>query len=232
MTSRAASKTVQLVVYGIPNRDNGGYSSGGAKSETQYYSWVGEVASGIGSSKAIVILEPDALGLSRDLKDPVAKTARKRMLSNAVSILKKQPNAWVYIEASTWVGATEQANLLHQAGVAKADGFAINTSGFSTNASNYAYGDAVSAKAGGKHYVVDTSRNGQGPLPGQWCNPSGRGLGARPQGSPAGHPLVDALLWVKHPGDSDGACNGGPNAGTFWPDYALGLLSRANYAVQ
>jgi len=32
---------------------------------------------------------------------------------------------------------------------------------------------------------------------------------------------------VKHPGESDGTCNGGPTAGTFWTDYAIGLAQRA-----
>ena len=66
-------------------------------------------------------------------------------------------------------------------------------------------------------------RNGAGPAPGDdWCNPSGRALGDRPTAA-TGDRLVDALLWVKRPGESDGACNGGPPAGEWWADYALGL---------
>jgi endoglucanase len=38
---------------------------------------------------------------------------------------------------------------------------------------------------------------------------------------------VDGLLWIKAPGESDGSCNGGPSAGTWWPEYALGLAERA-----
>lgn len=40
-------------------------------------------------------------------------------------------------------------------------------------------------------------------------------------------PLADAYLWIKPPGESDGACNGGPEAGAWWPEYALGLAQRA-----
>jgi endoglucanase len=230
LAAKAAGRTLQLVVYGIPNRDNGGYSAGGAASESAYYSWVGALGWGIGNSKAIVIVEPDALGLSVKLTDPKAQVARKRMLATAVSILKKQPNAKVYIDASMWIKPQQQSVLLNQAGITKADGFALNTSGFQTTSSAYAYGDALSALVGGKHYVIDTSRNGQGPLGNEWCNPSGRGLGALPQ-LPAGHSKADALLWVKHPGESDGICNGGPRAGTFWPEYAVGLVARANYTT-
>jgi endoglucanase len=99
------------------------------------------------------------------------------------------------------------------------------------------------------HFVLDTSRNGQGPWippagvysdPQDWCNPPGRGLGARPT-THTRHPLIDAYLWVKRPGESDGSCTRGtpgpedpeygvvdPSAGQWWPDYALGLVARAN----
>jgi endoglucanase len=227
LATQAAGRTVQLVVYGIPDRDNGGYSSGGAPSEQAYYAWVGSLAWGIGNSRAIVVLEPDALGLSVKLA-PTAQAARWRMLTAAVSILKKQPNAKVYVDASMWINVQQQSTLLEHAGIDQADGFAVNTSGFAYAATTYAYGDAVSALVGGKHYVIDTSRDGQGPLQTQWCNPPGRGLGALPE-VPAEHPGVDGLLWIKHPGESDGPCNGGPRAGAFWPGYALGLIARANY---
>ncbi|MYV59291.1 endoglucanase, partial [Streptomyces sp. SID4931] len=38
-----------------------------------------------------------------------------------------------------------------------------------------------------------------------------------------GDELVDAYLWIKRPGESDGDCKGGPKAGDWWPEYALGL---------
>ncbi|XIE81958.1 glycoside hydrolase family 6 protein [Streptomyces sp. SBR177] len=54
----------------------------------------------------------------------------------------------------------------------------------------------------------------------------GRALGVPPTDR-TGDELVDAYLWIKRPGDSDGTCRGGPAAGTWWPDYALGLARRA-----
>jgi endoglucanase len=85
------------------------------------------------------------------------------------------------------------------------------------------------------HFVIDTSRNGEGPNPmtggadsdmanltaapfsqpagvistlqaGNWCNPVGSGLGLVPSAN-TGVPLVDAYLWVKIPGESDGQCD-------------------------
>ena len=70
--------------------------------------------------------------------------------------------------------------------------------------------------AGLKHSVIDTSRNGQGPwaptvsYPDKqdWCNPPDRGLGYQPTAN-TGAALVDAYLWIKIPGESDGTCTRG-----------------------
>jgi endoglucanase len=86
-------------------------------------------------------------------------------------------------------------------------------------------------------FVIDTGRNGRGPLDsspyaatpydqsasvlaglagGNWCNPPGAGAGLRPTASP-GIPLLDAYLWIKTPGESDGTCDiaGGARAWDF-----------------
>ena len=42
-------------------------------------------------------------------------------------------------------------------------------------------------------------RRWRGGDPQDWCNPPGRGLGARPT-TRTGNQLVDAFLWVKRPG--------------------------------
>jgi cellulose 1,4-beta-cellobiosidase len=44
---------------------------------------------------------------------------------------------------------------------------------------------------------------------GNWCNQSGAGLGVRPTVSPAAH--FDAYVWIKPPGESDGASQQIPN---------------------
>jgi endoglucanase len=99
------------------------------------------------------------------------------------------------------------------------------------------------------HFMVDTSRNGQGPnnmsgfaaapynqpasvvsklASGNWCNPPGAGLGLAPTAN-TGVPLLDAYLWVKTPGESDGQCDaaGGARAWDYtaytqpgWPTTA------------
>jgi endoglucanase len=113
--------------------------------------------------------------------------------------------------------------------VADAQGFVLNVSNFVSSAENAAYGAQVAALADGKHFVIDTSRNGLGPAPdGAWCNPPGRALGLRPTDA-TGVSRQDASLWIKHPGESDGPCNGGPAAGQWWADAALGLAQRAAF---
>ncbi|MGW1611524.1 glycoside hydrolase family 6 protein [Streptomyces sp. NPDC002285] len=44
---------------------------------------------------------------------------------------------------------------------------------------------------------------------GNWCNQSGAGLGERPQANPAAG--IDAYVWIKPPGESDGASREIPN---------------------
>jgi cellulose 1,4-beta-cellobiosidase len=48
---------------------------------------------------------------------------------------------------------------------------------------------------------------------GLWCNPVGAGIGERPAAAPAGYPSahLDAFVWVKPPGQSDGASTDIPN---------------------
>ncbi|MBF6055459.1 endoglucanase [Streptomyces eurocidicus] len=275
ITRRAerAGRIPVLVAYNIPQRDCGQYSSGGAPDAAHYRRWVSRAAEGIGSRQAWVVLEPDALAqwASGCVPEAAAKQ-RLALLAEAVRIFKEQPGTAVYLDAGNpgWISDRKRlAEALNRAGVAQADGFALNVSNFHTNSVTSAYGDELSALLGGAHYVVDTSRNGNGPLmsgggspdpakpagagagaepigapaglngpPGgaddgkgpdpvqgePWCNPPGRALGTPPTTS-TGNPLIDAFLWIKRPGESDGACRGAPPAGRWWADYALGLAN-------
>ncbi|HYE22594.1 MAG TPA: glycoside hydrolase family 6 protein [Verrucomicrobiae bacterium] len=223
----ASGAIAVLVAYNIPQRDCGGYSSGGMSDMQNYRNWTNSIASAIGNRKAVIILEPDALALT-DCLSHEAKISRFEMLKEAVGIYKSK-GIGVYLDAGHpgWVATTAMAERLKAAGIDQADGFALNTSNFTTTSDNTNYGEQVSKLVGNKHFVIDTSRNGQGAAPGgAWCNPEGRGLGQMPTVN-TGNGLIDAYLWVKKPGESDGNCNGGPSAGSWWPEYALGLARRA-----
>ena len=64
-----------------------------------------------------------------------------------------------YVDYLTHKASSEDRLQALRSGVQGADGFALNVSNFFTTEANLAYGDALSAQVGGKHFVVDTSRN-------------------------------------------------------------------------
>lgn len=218
--ARAAGAVPVFVVYNAPNLDCGGHSAanGGTRSVAGYESWIRAVAAGIGDAEAVVVVEPDTLALFCGDADE-----RLRVIRSAVTALEAHPRTHTYIDAghANWIDAGTMAQRLLAAGIEDADGFALNVSNFEATEDNVSYGSALSALVGGAHFVVDTSRNGNGPGD-DWCNPTGRALGQEST-THTGNPLVDAFIWVKTPGESDGTCNGGPPAGRFWPEYALGL---------
>ena len=59
-------------------------------------------------------------------------------------------------------------------------------------------------------YVTESKVDGRTHR-GAWCNPLGAGIGERPVASPSGYPHMDAFVWVKPPGESDGSSKEIPN---------------------
>ena len=224
MMSQAARQgaTPVLVAYNIPERDCGSYSAGGSSGASAYRKWIREFAAGLSGRQAIVVLEPDAVA-GADCLSAEKREERFAIIRDAIQVLKGA-NAVVYLDAGNakWLAPSVAADRLNKAGIALADGFALNVSNYQTTRSNVAYGASVSKLVGGKHYVIDTSRNGVGVSNGDWCNVKGQALGELPTTN-TGRELVDAYLWIKQPGESDGTCNGGPQAGQWWADYALSL---------
>lgn len=227
-TMSAAGALPVLVAYNIPQRDCGGHSGGTTTTADDYRSWITAFAQGIGARRAAVILEPDALA-GMDCLSSTDQQLRLDLFNFAVTTLRARGSIAVYLDAgnSGWQPVATIASRLSRAGIAAAQGFALNVSNFLPTSQNVAYGRRVSALIGDKHFLIDTGRNGTGGN-GQWCNPEGRALGERPTTS-TGEPLVDAFFWVKAPGESDGGCSGGGPSGTWMPEYALGLATRAAY---
>ncbi|MEU6917584.1 glycoside hydrolase family 6 protein [Streptomyces olindensis] len=223
-------KTAVFVAYNIPHRDCGQHSAGGAADANAYRDWIGKFADALGEADALVVLEPDAVAHVVDGCTPGEYHAeREQLLGEAITRLKQQPNTKVYLDAGNadWIKDSQKlVEPLKRAGIEQADGFALNVSNFQTDEVTTEYGGRLAEALGGKHFVVDTSRNGNGPLPGVWCNPPGRALGTPPT-TDTGDPVVDAYLWIKRPGESDGTCEGGPAAGRWWPEYALELARNA-----
>lgn len=232
----AAGKLPILVAYFVPNRDCGGASSGGAQpsgatpADVVYAAWIAEFAAGIGNREAVVILEPDALSQAGpNNKCAPLRAARCALIKSAIQTLKANPNTAVYVDGGNalWVPPADMAKLLNEAGVAGADGFSVNVSGYVPTPESVAYGKSISALVGNKPFIVDTSRNGvPGVKAGEFCNLPNMGLG-KPPTTATEDPLCHAYVWVKRPGESDGTCNNGLNPGQFMLDYALMLCENA-----
>ncbi|MCX4664068.1 endoglucanase [Streptomyces sp. SID4919] len=232
--AQKADRDALLVLYNIPHRDCGQYSGGGAADGDAYRAWIDGVVKGIGDRPTTVVLEPDAvLHLVDGCTPKQFHEERYHLLWGAVEKLKSSENTKVYVDAGNagWGKPDQIFEPLKRAGVEKADGFSVNVSNFYSTADSVKYGKELSAKVGGRPFVIDTSRNGNGPFTGgnpdeRWCNPPGRALGETPT-TKTGDPLVHAFLWVKRPGESDGECKGGPKAGAWWPEYALELAKSS-----
>jgi endoglucanase len=230
--AQAAGGMPVLALYAIPHRDCGSFAAGGFATAAEYRQWIDGVSAALGSSPAAVILEPDALDMA-DCLSPGQRDERFGLIRYGVDTLTRDPAAAVYIDAghSRWKSADEISARLNQVGVDHARGFSLNTSNFYTTGEEIDYGEKVSGLTKGAHYVVDTSRNGAGPAPDaplNWCNPDGRALGTPPTTATAGA-HADAYLWIKRPGDSDGACGrGDPGPGHFVNQYAIDLARSAH----
>jgi endoglucanase len=218
-----------FVLYNLPNRDMGQYSKGGAGSADSYLEFVSSFALGVGQLSPIVIFEPDALPHSTEM-DPKDAQWRYDLMRSALTILTKQTNALVYVDIghSNWLSAEDAGRLLNSVCVPGVRGFSVNVSNFRTTQESVSWAERVGEYTQYNHYVVDTSRNGNGPYGNEWCNPPGRAIGETPTTN-TGHPLCDAYLWIKIPGESDGTKNNGPRAGRFWPVYAEQLVLNTKW---
>lgn len=234
MLSQAGDQLAILVIRNYPGLACLDGSSDGKKDISAYPSFIENVAKAIGDKEAIVILEPDVLAFDKP-GCPLGDGATSA-LGSAVSTLKtKSPKAYVYIDIGNDDGfppLNKAVSRLLDAKVENAAGFALNVANFVDTTQLIARGRQISAGLKEKlqrdvHFVIDTSRNGNGAETPKndlsWCNPKGRALGIAPTAD-TGDPLVDAYLWVKVVGESDGECERGePPVGQWFEEYAQDL---------
>ncbi len=220
--ARDQDASLAVVVYGLPDRDCGNHSAGGLDPDS-YREWtarIGDALSHAGDLQKIVVLEPDSIALSSQCGSPEDRAGHLR---SAVENIRGT-NTWIYLDGghSAWHPVAEMAGLITATGlIDDVRGVALNVSNYQNTADEFAYAHALSDALGGTHALVDTSRNGAGPAGPEWCNPAGRLVGD--PGGTFGDGVVDTNLWIKPPGESDGECNGGPAAGTWWPAAAAEL---------
>jgi endoglucanase len=168
VTRAVAKRSVPvLVAYNVPFRDCAQFSAGGATTQAEYEAWIDGFAAGIGDRRAIVILEPDGLGIipwydpygsadgsnalewcqPTEANPATAASDRFAMLGYAVDVLGGLPNVTTYLDGthSAWLGVGDIAHRLVQAGVTDADGFYLNVSNYQLTANNVHYGRWISA---------------------------------------------------------------------------------------
>jgi len=229
LMQRAAHALPVLVIYNLQNRDLGHHSKGGAKTRESYIEFLYAFAKGIGKLSPIVIYEPDAIPhssiMSKDQSEP-----RLELMKKGLEILTQETNALVYVDVghSNWLSPSQAAQLLDCVSNDKVRGFSVNVSNFRSTKESMNWALQVCEQRTSDHFVIDTSRNGNGPHGNDWCNPPGRCLGTPPTTN-TGNEKCDAFLWIKIPGESDGKCNGGPRAGKFWPEFANDLVRNTTW---
>ena len=224
----------QCVFYNIVGRDAGSFSAGGASSYDAYNAFVDAYANAMNvpGATVLVVLEPDSLPQLLDIPES-QRPFRLAALRRAAQVFKSK-GFFVYQDAghNNWWSTQVMAERLTACNIDIVDGFALNTSNNcpdnvkgSTGFTLLEFAKDLSIRCGGKHAVIDSSRNGGSTIK-DWCNPRGTDVkfGREPTLA-TGYAYVDAYIWTKRPGESDGNCNGGPNAGEWWPEYALELAN-------
>lgn len=213
-----------VVLYAVPNI---GCGNSGKSSVETYLQWLKQRAKVLDGTESIVILEPDSVAMYYCLNSTQLAT-RKSALNSAISELSKT-DAKIYVDAghSSWQGVDKMVSNLNTLNMGLADGISVNVSNFQTNSSSEEYVLSILDRLKNDKLtgVIDTSRNGNGPKDGQWCNPLGRKIGTKSVLN--GNSRIAGYLWIKVPGESDGSgndCNNGTKEGTFWQDYALDLV--------
>ncbi len=236
--------TVQLSTYSLVH-GHCGRDTSSQRFVKRYLRWIRGLAKGIGNFHVVVFLELDSLITTQCMLHTRVKLEDRLLeLREAVQTLETLPHAAVYLDAGAAdaVSVSRTASLLRRADVAQAQGFFVNSTHFDWTTKEVAYGQAISAKLGGAHFVVNTGENGQGPLAPtsrkdygneKLCNPPGRGLG--PLSVQTGYTGVDGFLWFTNPGgsagDGRGCGQGAPPTAVFWPARAVSLVRHADFHI-
>lgn len=245
-----ADTRVTLVVYGLPNKDcEAGYSASGInKNANDYKKWVQQLADGVGTRKALYVLEPDAVGLLAAGGCGVANGYADNVKA-ALEILATNPNADIYMDVGYWAlmsdaeAAAIAKTVKELAAGGRLKGIALNTSNYRSNEQisvlcatfQKAYGD------NSLHCIADTSRNyNTAPPSAEWCNAKFGGVG-HPPTADTGIENLDYYIWIKPAGESDGACDGadhtndamvGPAAGAFFKDHFVELWNNGYFVKE
>ncbi|MDE3132180.1 MAG: glycoside hydrolase family 6 protein [Acidobacteriota bacterium] len=227
---RQPGTTVALSTYSLVH----GSCQSPQSVEAPYRRWITQFARGIGNFRVVLYLEVDSLLETHCVSAAQLQIRLKDELAYAVRVLARDPHALVYLDAGApgvYNSVAQTANHLRAADVAQAAGFFVNATHYNWLTDDIHWGQQIAQRLGGAHFIVQSDDDGRGPYVPSWethkrngdiCNPPGRGAG--PLTWNTGYRYLDGLLWFNNPGNSAGACGGGPAVGVFWPQYAVGLV--------
>jgi endoglucanase len=190
-------------------------------------------------AQAWIVLEPGLIAQLGECEgDP-----RGAWVSEAAAILAAA-GAAVYLDAGVVDDPEVIAANLAGLELDAVAGIAVGTNGYRAVSEQVAAGEAVIAaltqagvdvttpRAGtdpgtpGLGVIVDTSRSAVPITEAEPCNPPEAGIGVPP--ALVGEGVLDAHVWIKRVGESDGACNGGPTRGQFSQALALELARNGS----
>jgi endoglucanase len=130
-----------------------------------YKRWIQAFATGIGSARVAMILQPD---LPFALCTPGHSILPLHEVAYAARVFSALPHTTVYIDvgAADWPTVTQAVRLLRTAGVADTRGFALNATHYDSTASEIAFGSQVvralaAAHIPNRHFVINTAANGR-----------------------------------------------------------------------
>jgi endoglucanase len=219
-----------------------GHASDSPADAAGYHNFIEGFAQGIGSSRAVLFLEMDSI-ITMPCLSHHGQAVREHELHDAINILTADcPHLVIYLDAGAAdaLSARQAARFLRASGVSQIQGFFLNSTHFDWTSHEIRYGNQISRRTGGKHFVVNTGENGIGPQRPRdivhqglevLCNPRA-GLGPLPTAS-TGKRNVDMFAWTSNPGESGGQCvAGAPPTGQYWPAYAKSLVQNANFKVR
>ncbi|KAM7188428.1 family 6 putative glycoside hydrolase [Naviculisporaceae sp. PSN 640] len=193
-----------------------------------------------------------------------ARAPQQEAIGYAISQLQANHIAlYLDVANGGWLGwqdnlaptAAEVSTILSKAGSnAKIRGYSSNVSNYnpystnnpppytagspSADESRYAtsLGNALRARGLPTSFIIDQGRvalDGARKEWGEWCNVQPAGFG-QPFTTNTNNPNVDAIVWVKPGGESDGACgmSGAPQAGAWFDAYAQMLTRNAHSDIR
>lgn len=132
--------------------------------QATYRAWINKIATGIGRSKVIIVLEPDLAVAYTGWRPNV----RFALAAYASRVLSSLPNVQIYLDGSDadWLAPQKAVQMLIRSGIRNVRGIAFGATHYAAAAPDITYGATLVrllAARGypGKHFVVDTADNGR-----------------------------------------------------------------------